>query len=234
MNRDAKIGVVVILIIVGLLVIIWGRGEPEPQEIEQLVGPTQPPATSLDPSASLETRDGAGEPVTPVTPALPGIETKEPETTDPILPEKVTTPLTPTPTPAATTWTYTVAGGDSLQLIAQDQLGTWRRYKDIATLNNLAKPYVIRLGQKLRMPPKGGRAPAADPTPGRKTASAPRPEIAGKVRYIVKAGDIGIVQIAREQLGDPRKARDIRAVNQDLRPPFTVRPGDELWLPRYK
>lgn len=48
--------------------------------------------------------------------------------------------------------TYTVRAGDSLSTIAARELGDWRRWTDIATLNGLADPDVIVPGQVLRLP----------------------------------------------------------------------------------
>jgi len=50
---------------------------------------------------------------------------------------------------------YTVRQGDSLSKIAKQQLGSARRWKEIAELNNLRDPYKLRLGQKLFLPDDG-------------------------------------------------------------------------------
>lgn len=48
--------------------------------------------------------------------------------------------------------TYTVKAGDTLQRIAQQQLGKASRWPEIARLNNLRDPNKIKVGQKLRLP----------------------------------------------------------------------------------
>lgn len=47
---------------------------------------------------------------------------------------------------------YTVKSGDSLQRIAQRELGTANRWQEIARQNNLPPPHTIRLGQQLTLP----------------------------------------------------------------------------------
>lgn len=48
--------------------------------------------------------------------------------------------------------TYTVKSGDTLQRIAQRELGRASRWQEIARLNNLPPPHTIRLGQQLNLP----------------------------------------------------------------------------------
>ena len=51
--------------------------------------------------------------------------------------------------------TYTVNSGDVLSKIAERELGSWRKYVDIAGLNDIKAPYVIYPKQKLKMPEMG-------------------------------------------------------------------------------
>lgn len=62
----------------------------------------------------------------------------------------------PAQTPAASGDAYVVAVGDSLWLIAKNQLGNGNRWEEIYTLNQtiLANPNLIFAGQKLAMPAK--------------------------------------------------------------------------------
>ena len=64
MNRDAKIGIVVILIIVGLLVIIWGRSERSNEELLAGDPTTGKTPTGLSPN-SLGPSSGRGEEALP-------------------------------------------------------------------------------------------------------------------------------------------------------------------------
>lgn len=47
---------------------------------------------------------------------------------------------------------YTVKFGDSLSKIAQNELGDGDRWKEIAELNGLKRPYKLEVGQTLKMP----------------------------------------------------------------------------------
>lgn len=53
---------------------------------------------------------------------------------------------------APTGRTYTVKRGDTLSRIAQRQLGSYKRYTEIARLNGIRDPNRIRPGQVLRLP----------------------------------------------------------------------------------
>jgi LysM repeat protein len=48
--------------------------------------------------------------------------------------------------------TYTVKRGDTLSKIAQSQLGSWSRFREIATLNGIRDPNRVSVGQVLRLP----------------------------------------------------------------------------------
>lgn len=47
---------------------------------------------------------------------------------------------------------YTVQSGDSLSIIARDQLGDMSRWREIAYINSLSAPYIIRAGQNILLP----------------------------------------------------------------------------------
>ena len=49
---------------------------------------------------------------------------------------------------------YTVRAGDTLSGIAQSKLGNASRYGEIAKLNGIANPNLVRVGQKLKLPAK--------------------------------------------------------------------------------
>ena len=75
------------------------------------------------------------------------------------------------------TWFYRVRADDVLTTIAERQLGTLRRYKEIVALNPGIKPRALTVGSILRMPPKNGQTGAAGaPTlpPVAATGQSPR------------------------------------------------------------
>ncbi len=242
MNRDAKIGIVVILIIVGLLVIIWGRSERSNEELlagDPTTGktPTGLSPNSLGPSSgradealSKEARAVSPEGIRVVSsaqlPLPPARSIPDPDGKKPAVPE------TAEPKPAPKHWEYTVTKDDlALEQIARSQLGDGKRWPEIAKLNNIPKPYVIHVGDKLKMPARETATivESAKP-PVERTTTTPTPTTAGRRRYIVKTGDIGVMQIAREQLGDAGKWKTIVELN-NLQKPYRVNVGDVLLLP---
>ena len=229
MNRDAKIGVVVILLIVVVLVIIWGRQEPPDGELEA-TGRRATGAPDTQPQNYIDTGTSpAGEAVRAQSPEgaevvpeglLPSPE--ELEMADaPVEAPTIAPPEEPPVTPQPTTWTYTVVDADVLESIAREQLDDPTRWPEIAKLNNLAEPYLIRPGQKLVMPAKEGGAPAA---------AAPPTAPSGVRRYVVTEEDIGLIQIAQDQLGDRTLWRKVAELN-GLTEPYVIRRGQVLLLP---
>lgn len=47
---------------------------------------------------------------------------------------------------------YTVRAGESLSIIARDQLGDLSRWREIAYINEIASPYTIYPGQTIMLP----------------------------------------------------------------------------------
>lgn len=261
MNRDAKIGVVVVLIIVGVLIIIWARGEREEAKLASATATKEPlllennlsssergdrPPGSSGSSAESGTgffRDSdlvlpstSETPTTATATTVPASNTVNPATGTGAAPVAAT--ANTGTTSESTTWEYTVVAGDALSTIAQGQLGSVRRMKEIAELNGLQPPYALRVGQKLKMPPKGS-APAAT-TSSSVLVSSPRKEsstseekpaaITKTRRYVVRPEDLGIIDIAERQLGSASKWKIIADLNQ-IEKPFAVAPGQVLLLP---
>ncbi len=231
MNRDAKIGIVVILIIVGLLVIIWGRERGnEPMDADLTNTTTDNPEGALVVNR-LDMRPSgagalAGDSITAASPegGVRVVATEEiavPPVNEEIV---VTPPVAPAPRPK--NWHYSVAADDSLIRIARDQLGDQNRWGEIAKLNNLAAPYAIRVGQRLIMPPKEGAATTI--TTDTVTAAPVAPS--GNYRkYTVQQND-SLVLIALEQLHDRAKWKKIADINR-LAEPYRIKPGQVLLLP---
>jgi len=67
---------------------------------------------------------------------------------------------------------YTVKAGDSLSIIARDELNEIGRWSEIAYINSIASPYTIHPGQVILLPVDTGGLPieiteyAPDPTNG--------------------------------------------------------------------
>ncbi|MEU4428655.1 LysM peptidoglycan-binding domain-containing protein [Actinoplanes sp. NPDC024001] len=111
--------------------------------------------------------------------------------------------------------TYTVRSGDTLTRIAQNELGDGNRWPEIFLLNRavIRNPNRIFPGQVLVLPP---REPAG-----------PIPRL-----YVVERGDT-LSGIARAELGDANRWREIFDLNRDvISNPDRIIPGQILALPR--
>jgi nucleoid-associated protein YgaU len=137
----------------------------------------------------------------------------------------------PASTPPAGPREYTVRADESLWRIAERELGSGARYKEIATLNGLADSDHIVEGMQLKLPAKDGVAPPAKPSPtGTPKASDSAPgstplprrgtadtteRLAGRLgtrSYVVKSGDsLGL--IAQRELGSARRMGEIKELN---------------------
>ena len=240
MNRDAKIGVVVILIIVGLLVIIWGRERGnEPMDADLTNATTDNTDEGLivnrldmRPSRAVGLVDSS---ITAVSPDNAPLVVSNEEIAVPPIPEEVVVtppaPVAPPPAPKPKKWHYTVGANDSLIKIARDQLGDPNRWGEIAKLNNLTAPYAIRVGQHLTMPPKKGAATTitTDAVTTDTTTAAPVAPSGTYRKYTVQDGD-SLVLIALEQLHDQAKWKKIADINR-LAKPYRIKPGQVILLP---
>jgi len=56
---------------------------------------------------------------------------------------------------------YTVQAGDSLSIIARDELNELGRWREIAYINSIVAPYTIRPGQVILLPVDTGGLPIA-------------------------------------------------------------------------
>ena len=110
--------------------------------------------------------------------------------------------------------------GDSLWKIAQSQLGSGNRYREIMTLNGLSSD-VLTPGQVLRIPSGSGGGSSNPSTP-----SNPTPTYR---EYTVQRGD-SLWKIAQSQLGSGSRYREIISLNNLKNE--TVYPGQVLRLPK--
>ena len=56
---------------------------------------------------------------------------------------------------------YTVKAGDSLSIIARDELNEIGRWQEIAYINSITSPYIIQPGQVILLPVDTGGLPVA-------------------------------------------------------------------------
>ncbi len=125
------------------------------------------------------------------------------------------------PTPVASTpaKTYTVQKGDSFYTIARKNGIT---VNELAAANNLASSASLRPGQKLVIPVKGGKGPAAAEFAS--AAGTPAP-VAGGATYTVKSGDT-LSKIASRHRTTAAALRSLNGISGDH-----LRIGQTLQLP---
>ena len=136
----------------------------------------------------------------------------------------------PMPEPAPSTFTHTVAPGDTLGTIAAAYLGDSGRWREVLRANpDLADPDRVKVGQLLQVPVRDGATVARDIPEGTPTPSAPDPAT-GMVRHTVTPGDT-LGTIANVYLGSPREWRRVWGANPELDDPDRLVAGQVLNVP---
>ena len=132
--------------------------------------------------------------------------------------------------------TYTVRPGDVLQRIALRELGDSSRTDEIASLNGLSNPDMIRIGMVLTLPAKvsgsgtsSNVASSSVPAPAQ-VASAAGSSAVGK-NYTVKSGESLSRALTRELGTYKRSIKLVQALNPGLNPD-RVYAGQVIKLPR--
>ena len=220
----------------------FGEGSTPP--VRPSVRVESPPDNSLPPGPTVSPAPVVSDTNTPVVAVAPIIRDTTPpptpiirDTTPPITPviDDTTPPITPviTPPPAAapgTESTYVVQKGDGgFWVIAEKVYGDGRLWPLIAKANPGADSNTLRIGRKLKIPPK----PVARPAGAGQAPAAPGGLIdapGGKKLYVVKKGDAGFWGIAQKIYGNgkhwPLIARANPSVNSN-----GLQPGMKLIMP---
>jgi LysM repeat protein len=156
---------------------------------------------------------------------------------------------TPPPAPSRE---YVVKSGDSFSRIARVQLGAESRWREIADLNPKVDPKSLGVGQKLILPSGAQGAQASDgmiaddasaktskPTPaksgrassaGSSTPKKAEKPLASNRACVVQKGDT-LRSIARRELGDERRWKEIASANPGV-DPKKLAIGARLKLPK--
>ncbi len=210
---------------------------------------TQPlPLGSLggDVTANSIDEPSAGSGTIEPPPPTRSISVPPPSTRDGLMVDSGFVPRTLPPAPAAkSSHEYVVKSGDSLSRIARTQLGSEARWREIADLNpKAADPKSLSVGTKLVLP--SGAAPtvatkavAPAKSPANSTAkpassstsskSSAKPASSSRVCVVKK--DDTLRSIARRELGDERRWKEIASANPDV-DPSKMRIGTRLKLPQ--
>jgi nucleoid-associated protein YgaU len=191
--------------------------------------------TSDLPPVPTDTTLGMAGPTAPGTQPNPFVPGAPPPAATPI-------PIEPAP-PAMVS--YVVQKGDSLASIARKRLGAESRWPEIQAANAGLEPRSLKVGSTIVLPadaktvvatetkksapaPKS-RAAQSDP---RKSETKKSPTVASKTAggsYKIKKGD-GLRSIARTQLGDESRWKEIQALNPGIEP-TRLKVGDTIKLP---
>jgi nucleoid-associated protein YgaU len=188
--------------------------------------PELPPlATPGEPTRATPPGTPAGEPAT--RSATPAVSPPPRQETEP--PAATPLPAQPRGVPAAAR-KYTVAEGESLWSIAEEQYGDGHLWTKILAANPGTDEHV-KTGQVINLPPKEEvRAPVGESKPGARPAPPPAEAQPG-VRphtYVVEKGDT-LYAIAAKVLGNGNRWREIAELNKVK--PEDLKVGMELKLP---
>lgn len=139
------------------------------------------------------------------------------------------------PAAAPGTRTCVVGGGETLSQISQRELGTYKRWREIAALNGDLDPARLQKGMVLVLPPRDTAqaaqlvaAATAAPVPASRPA-APAPRAPATGTYTVQKGDV-LSLIAQRELGSSKRWREIVALNPKVDPDRLI-VGARLVLP---
>ncbi len=225
-------------------------GEPTTSPLVRHPIPTPEPEPATQPRVmpELPPLAAAGEPTDrPATPAAEPIATPLVRTTPAVTPPArseteapAATPVAPQPRTPAAVRKYTVAEGETLWSIAEEQYGDPHLWRKILAANP-GMDERVNAGQVINLPPKEdvlvpAATPTARPAPGAGEAKPTtetrdtRPA-ARAATYVVEKNDT-LYSIAAKVLGDGNRWREIFELNKDkLARPEALKIGMELKLP---
>lgn len=218
MKSDTKIGIFVVLLLVGVVVVLLGREVLRNRRSAGATGETAvADGTDMPPADPIEKVDATADAVKDAV-ADPNAKTGE-VAFDPIASPRTgdATGLEPTPglqpippvvnpQPPAAPSEYVVQQGDSLERIAKQCYGKRSLWKAIADANPGVNPNKLRIGQKLAIPP----APPQAASPEALAAG-------GANTYVVKSGDT-LEKIAKRCYGKGSLWQTIADANPGVNP----------------
>lgn len=138
----------------------------------------------------------------------------------------------PSATPATAEKTYTVRSGDTLSSIAQSQMKSKNKWRDLQKANEdvLHGSTNLKIGMKLRIPGTTATSTTSSDVAAPAAPSASSPAT-GDREYVVKSGD-SLWSIAKNQLGGEKYMSALREANSDvLKGSDDLKPGMKLRLP---
>lgn len=112
---------------------------------------------------------------------------------------------------------HLVRPGDTLGEIAEQALGSSRRWPEIAALNPGLDPSNLRVGMRIVLPQDAGAKPVAAAASVAKGAAPADGQAPSSRSYRVRAGD-SLWRIADRELGDGERWRELVAANRGINP----------------
>ena len=135
----------------------------------------------------------------------------------------------PRPQPQPSLQKYVVQAGDTLSEIAQAQLGSSKRWREIIELNPGVDSAHLHVGQRLELPGKSTVAQRSDSRTQPRREQRPIQGASKAGQYVVQPGDT-LSGIAQAELGSARRWKSIVDANPGLDPQRLV-VGQSLRLP---
>ncbi len=170
MSGTSKAVVSMCVLLLAALVVYYGMTPPEESQGQRIDLPKQRPslfggdlekkmiALGIPPVATELATLQAAEPLQQPNAVFPVAPTVRPE---PIVVEVEPTVIEPTEVQIVeqTYKTYTVKEGETLGEIASRELGSYRKWREIATLNDISDPSRVMPGRMLRLPTMAAAKP---------------------------------------------------------------------------
>lgn len=221
---------------------------PDPAKPDPAKGnPTEREAAKPDPKPFTPEPRRGGELLKPSGGSNSYAEKPRDAHTGEIVNDRPSTPGNASPPPAGSApLKYTIAKNDTLVSLAERYYGDKEQWRVIVKANKGLNPRKLYVGKSIVIPPREGAAAAATPhasgstaagtsnhssptPPAGRAISDPKPE--GRGSYTVQSSDT-LVKIARSQLGDGERWREIYELNRDkLKDPNRVVKGMVLRMP---
>lgn len=227
MKSDTKIGIFVVLLLVGVVVVLLAREvmnrkqASEPAVAESTEGGTtegtdaeMPSAPATEGAVTAMKDEVTGQPVVFDPAAAPtGLEPAPLPGTP--MPGAAVVEAPIVPVPASAPAEYVVQSGDTLEKISKQLYGKKSQWKLIAEANPGLNPANLKVGARLVIPPAPASAPAA-PT-GTATDAGMMVAAAGGTSYTVKSGDT-LEKISKQVYGKKSEWKRIAQANPGVRP----------------
>ena len=260
MGNFEKLSVLVIVVIIVMILVValytWQDNGDDTTTLDSKKGAE--PVDTAEITDPLE--DRPIEHPWPDDPPGGGLPREDPLNADPVDPmEDITTPVVPgtdvpgdeigegigerigeepgeepaDPAESDEPWMYTVKQGDTLSQIAERELGTIHRMKEIENLNAGLDPLKIRAGDQIKMPPRGRMSSTRDTSPVASSGASRGGTIPTGEYYVSQPGD-RLQSIAKRAYGSMDRWPELWARNLSSVPNIDdgLPAGTRIFIPK--